>query len=93
MVGSNGGNHNGYNAISNVENHVGQNAVQNPGVQNVGNRNGLIIVPGIANPNVNQHGNGNVVAAQLKAKEKGCCLSSDSVDDCSKGRSRDSSLS
>ncbi|GKC35597.1 hypothetical protein Tco_1047981 [Tanacetum coccineum] len=35
-------------------------------VQNVGNQNGLIVVPGIANPNVNQHGNGNVVAARAK---------------------------
>ncbi|GKE63278.1 hypothetical protein Tco_1513645, partial [Tanacetum coccineum] len=66
MVGSNGGNQNGYNAISNVGNHVSQNVVQNPGVRNVGNQNGLIVVPGIANPNVNQHGNGNVIAARLK---------------------------
>nr|GEU57800.1 integrase, catalytic region, zinc finger, CCHC-type, peptidase aspartic, catalytic [Tanacetum cinerariifolium] len=42
-----------------------------------------------ANPNVNQHGNGNVVAARAKelhrhTKEKGCFLSSDLVVDCSK---------
>ncbi|GJX49700.1 hypothetical protein Tco_0276545 [Tanacetum coccineum] len=55
MVGGNGGNQfrqyarqnvgnqNGYNAIQNVGNQVGQNAVQNPGVQNVGNQNGLIV--------------------------------------------------
>nr|GEU96518.1 retrovirus-related Pol polyprotein from transposon TNT 1-94 [Tanacetum cinerariifolium] len=36
------------------------------GVQNVGNQNGPIIVLGIANLNVNQHGNGNVVAARAK---------------------------
>nr|GEV78162.1 hypothetical protein [Tanacetum cinerariifolium] len=38
--------------------------VQNPGVQNVGNQNGLIVVLGIANQNLN--GNGNVVAAQAE---------------------------
>ncbi|GKA87713.1 retrovirus-related pol polyprotein from transposon TNT 1-94 [Tanacetum coccineum] len=55
-------------------NQVVQNAVQNPGVQNVRNLNGLIVVSGIANPNANQIRNGNVVAArvegiQLQAKE------------------------
>ncbi|GJV65272.1 hypothetical protein Tco_1476100 [Tanacetum coccineum] len=85
--GQNVGNQNGYNALQNVGNQVGQKAVQNPGVQNVGNQNGLIIVLGIANQNPN--GNGNVVAAraeelQSQTKEKGCCLSSDSVIDCSK---------
>ncbi|GJT73818.1 hypothetical protein Tco_1033104 [Tanacetum coccineum] len=62
------GNQNGYNAVQNVRNRVVQNAVQNPGVQNVGNQNGLIVVPGIApliaNQNSNQNGNGNVVAAR-----------------------------
>ncbi|GKD39344.1 hypothetical protein Tco_1259551 [Tanacetum coccineum] len=43
-------------------NHVVQNAVQNPGVQNVENQNGVIVVPGIAN----QNGNGNVVVAQAE---------------------------
>ncbi|GJR50615.1 hypothetical protein Tco_1401136 [Tanacetum coccineum] len=43
---------------------VVQNAVPNPGVQNVGNHNGLIVVPGIANQNPN--GNGNVVAARAE---------------------------
>ncbi|GKC97607.1 hypothetical protein Tco_1167882 [Tanacetum coccineum] len=40
------------------------NAVQNLGVQNVGNQNGLIVVSGIANSNLN--GNGNVVAARAE---------------------------
>ncbi|GKG40654.1 hypothetical protein Tco_0467431, partial [Tanacetum coccineum] len=40
---------------------VVQNAIQNPGVQNVRNQNGLIVVMGIANQNPN--GNDNVVAA------------------------------
>ncbi|GKB23235.1 hypothetical protein Tco_0862636, partial [Tanacetum coccineum] len=52
--------------VQNVRNNVVQNALQNPGVQNVGNQNGLIVVPGIANQNVNQNGNGNVVAARAK---------------------------
>ncbi|GJY98274.1 hypothetical protein Tco_0515184, partial [Tanacetum coccineum] len=42
------------------------NALQNPGVQNVGNQNGLIVVLRIANQNVNQNGNGNVVAARAE---------------------------
>ncbi|GJX21919.1 hypothetical protein Tco_0226364 [Tanacetum coccineum] len=45
---------------------VGDN-VQNPGVYNVGNQNGLIIVLGIANKNPN--GNGNVVAARAEGNE------------------------
>ncbi|GJR03385.1 hypothetical protein Tco_0526369 [Tanacetum coccineum] len=52
----------GYNIVHNVENQVGQNAVQNPGIQNVGNQNELIVVTGIAN----QNGNGNVVAARAE---------------------------
>ncbi|GJR43950.1 retrovirus-related pol polyprotein from transposon TNT 1-94 [Tanacetum coccineum] len=55
------GNKNGYNAVQTVGNQVVQNAVQNPGVRNVGNQNGLIIIPGIANQTPN--GNGNVVEA------------------------------
>ncbi|GJV97869.1 hypothetical protein Tco_1549446 [Tanacetum coccineum] len=39
---------------------------QNLGVQNVGNHNGLIVVLEIANPNANQIGNGNVVAARAE---------------------------
>nr|GEX76798.1 hypothetical protein [Tanacetum cinerariifolium] len=66
-----------YNPKENVRNQVAQNAIQNPRVQNVGNQNGLIGVPG----NANQNGNGNLVAAcaednatgnngiQLQAKE------------------------
>ncbi|GKD94120.1 hypothetical protein Tco_1373957 [Tanacetum coccineum] len=53
---------NGYNAVQNVKNLVVPNAVQNPSVQNVGNQNGLIVVPGIANQNLNK--NGNVVATR-----------------------------
>ncbi|GJS30201.1 retrovirus-related pol polyprotein from transposon TNT 1-94 [Tanacetum coccineum] len=39
----------------------------NPGVQNVRNQNGRIVVPGIANHN----GNGNVVAAQAEGNVNG----------------------
>nr|GEU66042.1 hypothetical protein [Tanacetum cinerariifolium] len=46
--------------------------------QNVENQNRLIVVPGIANQNTNQNGNGNVVASHAE----------DSVVDCSEGRSR-----
>ncbi|GJT61684.1 integrase, catalytic region, zinc finger, CCHC-type containing protein [Tanacetum coccineum] len=63
-VGHDVGNQNGYNAIQNVRNQVVQNAVQNPGVQNVGNHNGLIVVPEITNQNPNE--NGNVVAARAE---------------------------
>ncbi|GJZ60104.1 hypothetical protein Tco_0615920 [Tanacetum coccineum] len=78
MVGGNGrnqfgqytrkfaGNQNRYNAIQNVRNQVVQNAFLNPSIQNVGNQNGLIVVPGIANQNVNQTGNGNVVVARVR---------------------------
>nr|GFB60529.1 hypothetical protein [Tanacetum cinerariifolium] len=48
----------------NVRNQVIQNAVQNPRIQNVGNQNGLIVVPGNANQNSN--GNGNLVAARAE---------------------------
>nr|GEW50365.1 hypothetical protein [Tanacetum cinerariifolium] len=82
MVGGNGGNYfrqyagkivgnlNGYNAVQNVKNQVVQNAVQMSGIQNVGNQNGLIVVPGIANPNVNQNGNGNVVASRAEVRPR-----------------------
>ncbi|GKD01912.1 hypothetical protein Tco_1172186 [Tanacetum coccineum] len=62
MVRSNGGNQCRHFAGQNVR----QNAVQNLGIQNVGNRNRLIVVSGIANQNANQNGNGNVVAAQAE---------------------------
>ncbi|GJW74192.1 retrovirus-related pol polyprotein from transposon TNT 1-94 [Tanacetum coccineum] len=50
---------------------VVQNAVQNPGVQNGGNQNEIIVVSGIANQNVNQIRNGNVVAAQAEGNVVG----------------------
>ncbi|GJV04856.1 hypothetical protein Tco_1338425 [Tanacetum coccineum] len=62
---------NRYNALQNVGNPVVQNAVQNLGVQNVGNQNRLIVVSGIANPNGNQIGNGNVVAARAEGNGNG----------------------
>ncbi|GJW38444.1 retrovirus-related pol polyprotein from transposon TNT 1-94 [Tanacetum coccineum] len=62
MVDDNVGNQFRENAVQNVGHLVGQNAVQNQGTQNVGNQNGLSVVPGIAN----QHGNGNVVAARAE---------------------------
>nr|GEU31373.1 retrovirus-related Pol polyprotein from transposon TNT 1-94 [Tanacetum cinerariifolium] len=40
--------------------------IQNPGIQNVRNQNGLIVVPRIANQNLNPNGNGNVVAARAE---------------------------
>nr|GEY97741.1 hypothetical protein [Tanacetum cinerariifolium] len=55
---------NGYNAVQNVGNQVIQNAAQNLRVQNIGNQNGLIGVPGNVNQNLN--GNGNLVAARAK---------------------------
>nr|GEW84610.1 hypothetical protein [Tanacetum cinerariifolium] len=69
-TGQNVGNLNGYNAVQNVKNLVVQNAVQNLGVQNVGNQNGLIVVQRIANPNANQIGNGNAVAARAEARPR-----------------------
>ncbi|GJV74037.1 hypothetical protein Tco_1494032 [Tanacetum coccineum] len=57
-AGQNVRNQNGYNVVQNVGNQVVQNAVQNPSAQNVGNQNRLIVIPRIAYPNVNQHGNG-----------------------------------
>nr|GFB70019.1 hypothetical protein [Tanacetum cinerariifolium] len=56
---------NGFNDVQNVENQVIQNAAQNLRVQNVGNQNGLIGVPG--NVNWNPNGNGNLVAACAEA--------------------------
>ncbi|GKB55477.1 hypothetical protein Tco_0906230, partial [Tanacetum coccineum] len=49
-------------SVQNVEHLVGQNVVQNQGIQNVRNQIGLSVVSEIAN----QHGKGNVVAAQAK---------------------------
>ncbi|GJW40661.1 hypothetical protein Tco_0066506 [Tanacetum coccineum] len=58
---------------------VRQNAVQNLGIQNVGNRNRLIVVSGIANQNANQNGNeeGSIARTHSQTKAKGRCLSSD----------------
>ncbi|GJT03768.1 hypothetical protein Tco_0838230 [Tanacetum coccineum] len=53
--------------IAQPGNQVVQNAVQNSGVQNIGNQNRVIIVPGIAN----QNGNGNVVAARAEGNANG----------------------
>ncbi|GJY33575.1 retrovirus-related pol polyprotein from transposon TNT 1-94 [Tanacetum coccineum] len=51
------------------QNQVVQNTVQNPGIQNVGNLNGLIVVPRIANQNSNR--NGNVIAARAEGNANG----------------------
>nr|GEZ12012.1 hypothetical protein [Tanacetum cinerariifolium] len=64
-VGQNAGNPAGYNDV--IRNHVIQNAVQNPRVQNFGNHNGLIGVPG----NGNQIRNGNLVAARAEENAAG----------------------
>nr|GFC76140.1 hypothetical protein [Tanacetum cinerariifolium] len=53
----------------NVGNQVIQNATQNLRVQNVGNQNGLIGVPGNANHNLNR--NGNLVAARAEGNASG----------------------
>ncbi|GKA53058.1 retrovirus-related pol polyprotein from transposon TNT 1-94 [Tanacetum coccineum] len=57
--------------IRQLHSRVVQNAVQNPGVQNVVNQNGLIVVPGIVKQNVNQNGNGNVVAEWAEGNDNG----------------------
>nr|GFA24601.1 hypothetical protein [Tanacetum cinerariifolium] len=68
-AGQNVRNLNGYNAVKNVRNQIVQNVVQNPGVQNVGNHNGLIVVPRIANQNPN--GNGNLIATRAEGNATG----------------------
>nr|GEU73599.1 hypothetical protein [Tanacetum cinerariifolium] len=68
-VGKNAGNLNGYNDVQNVGNQVIQHVVQNLRVQNIGNQNGLIGVPGNANQNLN--GNGNLVAARAEGNAAG----------------------
>ncbi|GJR78636.1 retrovirus-related pol polyprotein from transposon TNT 1-94 [Tanacetum coccineum] len=70
-VGQNVGNQNRYHAVQNVGHQVVQNAVQNLGVQNAGNQNGIIVIPGIANQNSNQFGNGNVVATRVEGNANG----------------------
>ncbi|GKD79761.1 hypothetical protein Tco_1342382, partial [Tanacetum coccineum] len=52
-------------------NQVAPNSIQNPGIQNVGNQNGLIVVLGIANQNANQNGNDNVVATRAEGNGNG----------------------
>nr|GFB63330.1 hypothetical protein [Tanacetum cinerariifolium] len=64
-------NQNGYNAVQTVRNQVVQNALQNSDIQNVGNQNGLIVILGIANQNLNSNGNGNDVAARVKGNAIG----------------------
>nr|GFA96519.1 hypothetical protein [Tanacetum cinerariifolium] len=64
-VGQNTGNPTGYNDV--IGNHVIQNAVQNLRVQNIGNQNRLIGVPG----NGNQIRNGNLVAARAEENAAG----------------------
>nr|GEY76099.1 hypothetical protein [Tanacetum cinerariifolium] len=61
-AGQNVGNLNGYNAV--------QNAVQNQRVQNVKNRNGLIVVPGTAD----QNPNGNADLDEIKEVNANCIL-------------------
>nr|GFA46788.1 hypothetical protein [Tanacetum cinerariifolium] len=68
-AGQNVGNLNGYNDVQNVRNQVIQNAVQNLGIQNVGNQNGLICVP--RNANQNPNGNGNLVAVRAEGNVTG----------------------
>ncbi|GKC62117.1 hypothetical protein Tco_1089715 [Tanacetum coccineum] len=63
MVGGNRGNQFRQYAGQNVKNQV----VQNLGVQNVRNQNGVIVVSGIAN----QNRNGNVVAARAEGNANG----------------------
>ncbi|GJW48869.1 hypothetical protein Tco_0080515 [Tanacetum coccineum] len=48
--------------IAQSGNLVARNAVQNQGIQNIRNQNGLSVISGIAN----QHRNGNVVAARAE---------------------------
>ncbi|GKB43475.1 hypothetical protein Tco_0888417, partial [Tanacetum coccineum] len=49
----------------------GQDAVQNLGIQIVGNQNGLIVVLEIGNQNANQNWKGNVVATRVKGNGNG----------------------
>ncbi|GKA51471.1 hypothetical protein Tco_0744667 [Tanacetum coccineum] len=68
MVGANGGNQFRQYAGQNVGNQVVQNTVQNQGVQNVGNQNGLIVVPGITIRI--QMGNGKILSLLIAQKEE-----------------------
>ncbi|GKA72256.1 hypothetical protein Tco_0778472 [Tanacetum coccineum] len=53
--------------VEDIGNHVGQNVVQNPGIHNIKNKNGLSVVPRIAN----QNGNGKVVTARAEGNSNG----------------------
>ncbi|GJS88030.1 hypothetical protein Tco_0770666 [Tanacetum coccineum] len=66
---------------SNPRNRQITQPVQNLGVQNVGNQNGVIVVSGT----VNQNRNGNVVATRAKGNASG---NNDSVADCQKEEAR-----
>nr|GEV64590.1 hypothetical protein [Tanacetum cinerariifolium] len=68
-TGQNVENLNGYNDVQKVRNQVIQHAVQNPRIQNIGNQNRLIGVPGNANQNPN--GNGTLVAARAEGNATG----------------------
>ncbi|GJR65059.1 hypothetical protein Tco_0011124 [Tanacetum coccineum] len=57
-VGQNVRNHKGYNAVQTVRYQVVHNVVQNPSILIIGNKNGLIVIPKIANQNLNPNGNG-----------------------------------
>ncbi|GJS86360.1 putative ribonuclease H-like domain-containing protein [Tanacetum coccineum] len=65
-AGQNAGNQIGYNAGQIVGNQNRYNAVHNGY-----NVNGLIVVLGIANPNVNPNGNGNVITTRAKGNRNG----------------------
>nr|GFC47457.1 hypothetical protein [Tanacetum cinerariifolium] len=69
-AGQNVGNMNGYNDVQNAVNQVIQNAVQNPRVQNIGNQNGLMGVPGNANLNMN----GKADLDEIKEVNANCIL-------------------
>ncbi|GKA40811.1 hypothetical protein Tco_0733404 [Tanacetum coccineum] len=81
---------NGYHAVRMSGIRLFKDAAQNQGVQNVGNQNGLIVVPGITNQNPNE--NGNVVAARARNdksdNEKGCAFLQTQLLIASKGISR-----
>nr|GEU76329.1 hypothetical protein [Tanacetum cinerariifolium] len=58
-----------YDFLKYNQKEVIQNVVQNPRIQNTGNQNVLIVVPGNANQNLNE--NGNLVAARAKGNVTG----------------------
>ncbi|GJW96100.1 retrovirus-related pol polyprotein from transposon TNT 1-94 [Tanacetum coccineum] len=62
-------------------NQVGHNAVQNLGIQNVGNHNGLIVVLGTTKRNANQNRNGNVVAARAEGNSNANNGDIDEIED------------